>query len=59
MPSVRGFLVLAKMRAGFSMPWCARYIVIGGVAILAAVGLIGWHFSAGAGEVLKPTVGRS
>jgi hypothetical protein len=38
------------------MPWPARYIVTGGVAIVAAatVGLIGWHFFGGRGEVLKP-----
>ena len=57
MPSVRGFLVLAKMRAGFSMPWRARYLLIGGVALATAVGLIGWHFFGGRGEVLKPDGG--
>jgi hypothetical protein len=39
------------------MPWRARYIVIGGVAIVAAVGVIGWHFFGGQGEVLKPDGG--
>jgi hypothetical protein len=34
------------------MPWRAGYIVIGGVAVIAAVGLIGWHFFGGRGEVL-------
>jgi hypothetical protein len=32
----------------------ARYFLFGGVAIVAAVGLIGWHFLGGRGEVLKP-----
>jgi hypothetical protein len=35
----------------------ARYFLIGGVAFLAAVGLIGWHFFGGQGEVLKPDGG--
>jgi hypothetical protein len=39
MPSVRGFLVLAKMRVGFSMSLRARYLLIGGVALATAVGV--------------------
>jgi hypothetical protein len=42
------------MRAGFRMPWRARYIVIGGVALVTAAGLIGWHFFNMRGDVLKP-----
>ena len=34
------------------MPWRARYLLIGGVALVAAVGLIGWHFFDRRGEVL-------
>jgi hypothetical protein len=30
-----------------------RYFLFGGVAIVAAVGLIGWHFFGGRGEVLN------
>jgi hypothetical protein len=41
------------MRAGFRLPWRTRYFLIGGVAIAATVGLIGWHFFGGRGEVLK------
>jgi hypothetical protein len=57
MPSVRGFLVLAKMRVGFSMSWRARYLLIGGVALATAVGVVGWYFFGGRGEVLKPDGG--
>src|SRR5260370_21059789 len=39
------------------MPFRARHIVMGGVALVAAVGLIGWHFFGGRGEVLKPDGG--
>ena len=48
---------MAKMRVGFSMSWRARYLLIGGVTIVAAVGLIGWYFFGGRGEVLKPDGG--
>jgi hypothetical protein len=37
--------------------WRARYFLIGGVALVAAVGLIGWHFWGGQGEVLRPDGG--
>ena len=40
-----------------SMAWRARYFLIGGVALVTAVGLIGWHFWDGRGEVLKPDGG--
>ena len=30
-----------------------RYLVIGGVAIIAAAGVVGWHFFGGRGDVLK------
>ena len=39
------------------MPWRVRYLLIGGVALVAAVGLIGWNFFGGRGEVLKPDGG--
>jgi Protein of unknown function (DUF3047) len=39
------------------MSWRARYIVIAGFALIVAVGLIGWHFFGGRGEVLKPDGG--
>src|ERR1700747_2524984 len=48
---------LRHIRAGFRMPWRARYIVIGGVALIAAAGVIGWHFFDGRGEVLRPDGG--
>ena len=35
------------------MTFRARYFLFGGVALVAAVGLIGWHFG-GQGEPLKP-----
>ena len=34
-----------------------RYILIGGLALLTAAGLIGWHFFDRRGEVLKPDGG--
>jgi hypothetical protein len=39
------------------MPWRVRYILIGGVVLVTAVGLIGWNFFGGRGEVLKPDGG--
>jgi len=45
------------MRAGFRLPWRTRYIVIGSVALVTVVGLIGWHFFGGRGEVFKPDGG--
>jgi hypothetical protein len=39
------------------MTFRARYFLFGGVAIVAAVGLIGWHFFGWRGEVLKPDGG--
>ena len=39
------------------MTFRARYFLFGGVAIVAAVGLISWHFFGGRGEVLKPDGG--
>ena len=39
------------------MTFRAPYIVIGGVALVTAVGLIGWQFFGGRGEVLKPDGG--
>ena len=35
----------------------ARYFLIGGIALVIASGLIGWHFSDGRGQVLKPDGG--
>ena len=40
------------------MTFRARYFLFGGVAIVAAVGLISWHFFGGRGEVLKPDGGQ-
>jgi len=37
--------------------WRARSFLIGGVALVIAGGLIGWHFWDGRGEVLKPDGG--
>jgi hypothetical protein len=39
------------------MPWRARYLLIGGVALATAVGVVGWHFFGGRGEVLRPDAG--
>jgi hypothetical protein len=39
------------------MTFRARYFLIGLVALIAAAGLIGWHFFGGPGEVLKPDGG--
>ena len=39
------------------MPWRARYLLIGGVALATAAGVVGWHFFDGRGEVLKPDGG--
>ena len=39
------------------MTFRARYFLIGLVALIAAAGLIGWHFFGGRGEVLKPDGG--
>jgi hypothetical protein len=39
------------------MAFRARYFLIGLVALIAAAGLIGWHFFGGRGEVLKPDGG--
>jgi hypothetical protein len=39
------------------MVWRGRYFLIGGIALVIAVGLIGWHFWGGRGEVLKPDGG--
>jgi hypothetical protein len=39
------------------MAFRARYFVIGGVAVVASVCLIGWYFLGGRGEVLKPDGG--
>jgi hypothetical protein len=35
----------------------AQYFLFGGIAIVATVGVIGWHFFGGRGEVLKPDGG--
>jgi len=35
----------------------ARYLLIGGVALAIAVGLVGWQFWGGRGEALKPDGG--
>jgi len=40
-----------------TMSFRARYILIGGLALLTAAGLIGWHFFDRRGEVLKPDGG--
>jgi hypothetical protein len=37
--------------------WRARYFLIGGIALVIVVDLIGWHFWGGRGEVLKPDGG--
>ena len=39
------------------MPWRARYLLIGGVALATAAGVVGWHFFDGRGEILKPDGG--
>jgi hypothetical protein len=39
------------------MTFRARYFLIGGVALVAAVGLIGWHFWPRQGDILKPDGG--
>jgi hypothetical protein len=39
------------------MPWRARYLLIGGVALATAVAVVGWHFFGGRGEVLRPDGG--
>jgi hypothetical protein len=39
------------------MGWRVRHFLIGGVAFVIVVGLIGWHFWGGRGEVLKPDGG--
>jgi len=39
------------------MPWRARYIVFGGIAIVTVVGLISWHLFGGRRDVLKPDGG--
>ena len=39
------------------MTFRARCFLFGGVAIVAAAGLISWHFFGGRGEVLKPDGG--
>ena len=39
------------------MTFRARYFLFGGVAIVAAVGVIGWQVFGGRGEVLKPDGG--
>jgi hypothetical protein len=39
------------------MAWRARYILIGGVTLVTAVGLVGWHVFDRRGEVLKPDGG--
>jgi uncharacterized membrane protein len=36
-----------------------RYLLIGGVALVAAVGLIGWHFWGGRARSCSPMAGRS
>ena len=41
-----------------SMAWRARYLLIGGIVLVAAVGLVAWRFLGGRGEVLKPDAGR-
>ena len=56
MPSVRGS-GLGHTRAGFRIPWRARYIVFGGIAIVTVVGLISWHLFGGRRDVLKPDGG--
>jgi hypothetical protein len=39
------------------MPWRARYIVFGGIAIVTVVGLISWHlFCSGFTVVVGPDV---
>lgn len=35
----------------------SRYFLIGGIALVISLGLIGWHFWDGRGEVLKPDGG--
>jgi hypothetical protein len=39
------------------MAWRVRYLLIGGAGLVIAVGLIGWQFLGGPGEVLKPDGG--
>jgi hypothetical protein len=53
MPSVK-VSGLRHIRAGFRMPWRARYLLIGGGALVAVGGLVAWYVLGGRGEVLKP-----
>jgi hypothetical protein len=39
------------------MIWRARYFLIGGIALIVAGNLIGWHFRVDPGEGLKPDGG--
>jgi hypothetical protein len=39
------------------MAWRVRYLLTGGAGLVIAVGLIGWQFLGGPGEVLKPDGG--
>jgi hypothetical protein len=56
MPSVRGFW--SWQNGGRPRkPWRARYFLIGGRALIATAGLIGWLFLDQRGEVLKPDGG--
>jgi hypothetical protein len=56
MPSVEGFW--SRQNGGRPRkPWRARYFLIGGVALVGAVGVIGWHFWGRQGEVLRPDGG--
>jgi len=41
------------------MTFRARYFLIGLVALIAAAGLISWHFFGGRGDVLNPMAGKS
>jgi hypothetical protein len=57
MPSVGGFW--SWQNGGRPRkPWRARYFLIGGVALVGAVGVIGWQLWGGQGEVLRPDGGR-
>ena len=40
-----------------STAWRTRHFLIGGIALITAVGLVAWQFWGGRGEVLKPDGG--
>jgi hypothetical protein len=45
------------MKGRGNVIWRARYVLIGGIALVIAGSLIGWHFWDSRGDVLKPDAG--